>query len=352
MKAAAATPEIDRALVRSSENGDAMFHLTPDARERSAETGFAGNPLNRLSERRDDADHIAMLRADPTSRMVLIVRDTPVLARRGGELDALFTLEEAAAIGALRETALLGRTPERAIFAGLLGDAVAASDGGEGAGFLQSRVLTISGRQDLAPTDMRSIATQALVPAPIVAVLAQAKSLMSWHARHQFCANCGEPAKSASAGWRRECKACGASHFPRTDPVVIMLATDREQCLLGRQSRFPKGMYSALAGFLEPGETVEDAVRREIREEAGIEVGRVAYVASQPWPFPASLMIGCLAQANTRDVVLDGAELEDARWFDRDELRAMFAATHPGGLSAPHPVAIAHHLLKAWLEME
>jgi NAD+ diphosphatase len=199
---------------------------------------------------------------------------------------------------------------------------------------------------------MRSIATQALLPRPIVGVLAQAKSLMSWHARHQFCANCGQPTHLAAAGWRRECTACGAAHFPRTDPVVIMLASAGERCLLGRQARFPKGMYSALAGFLEPGETVEDAVRREIREEAGIEIGGVSYVASQPWPFPASLMIGCFALAKTRDVVLDGAELEDARWFDRDELRAMFAGTHPGGLTAPNPIAIAHHLLKAWLETD
>ena len=327
-----------------------MPRLSSDARERSAETGFAGNPLDRLSERRDDAEHVAMLRADPTSRVALIARDTPVLARKGGEFDALFTFGEAAAIGAIRETALLGRTRERAIFAALLEDAVLASDGGEGAGFLQSRTLVIPGREDLAPTDMRSIATQALLPRPIVGVLAQAKSLMSWHARHRFCANCGQLTHLAAAGWRRECGACGASHFPRTDPVVIMLASHGEQCLMGRQARFPKGMYSALAGFLEPGETVEDAVRREIREEAGIEVGGVAYVASQPWPFPTSLMIGCVAQAKTREIVLDGAELEDARWFDRDELRAMFAGIHPSGLLAPHPVAIAHHLLKAWLE--
>lgn len=329
-----------------------MPDMSLGVRERSAETGFAGNPLDRLSERREDAAHLAMLRADPSTRVVLIVRDIPVLARRGDEFDALFTFEEAAAIGPMRETALLGRAPERAIFAALLEEDVVASDGGEGAGFLQPRTLAISGRKDLALTDMRSIATQGLLPRPMTAILAQAKSLMHWHARHRFCANCGGLTKTAAAGWRRECEACGAAHFPRTDPVVIMLATAGEQCLLGRQARFPKGMYSALAGFLEPGETVEDAVRREVREEAGISVGHVTYVASQPWPFPASLMIGCLAEAKSREIMLDGAELEDARWFARSELRAMFAGDHTDGLFAPQPVAIAHHLMKAWLEID
>lgn len=327
-----------------------MSRLSSETSEHSFEVGFAGNPLDRLSERRDDADYVAKLRREPTSRVALILRDTPILARKGTTFDALFTFKEASAIGPFQEVALLGRTAERAIFAVLLADEAAASDGGEGAGFLQARTLAISNRADLAPSDMRSIAVQGLVPRPIAGVLAQAKSLMYWHARHRFCAHCGHRTIAAAAGWRRECASCGAGHFPRTDPVVIMLATDGEQCLLGRQPRFPKGMYSALAGFLEPGETVEEAVRREVREEAGLDVGYVTYVASQPWPFPASLMIGCLATATTRTISIDGAELEDARWFERDEVQTMMAGLHPGGLSAPHPIAIAHHLLKAWLE--
>jgi NAD+ diphosphatase len=129
-----------------------------------------------------------------------------------------------------------------------------------------------------------------------------------------------------------------------------MLALDGERCLMGRQRRFPKGMYSALAGFLEPGETIEEAVRREIREESGIECGRVRYVASQPWPFPSSLMIGCLALAETQDLKIDVHELEDARWFDRDEVRAMFEKRHPDGLAAPNRMAIAHHLVRYWLD--
>jgi NAD+ diphosphatase len=149
-------------------------------------------------------------------------------------------------------------------------------------------------------------------------------------------------------GYRRDCPACGAEHFPRTDPVVIMLAIDGERCLLGRQARFAPAMYSCLAGFVEPGETIEDAVRRETAEEAGIAVGRVRYHASQPWPFPSSLMIGCHAEAISRDIVRDEAELEACRWFGRAEVQAMLAGLHPDGLKCPPDIAIAHHLIKAW----
>jgi NAD+ diphosphatase len=137
-------------------------------------------------------------------------------------------------------------------------------------------------------------------------------------------------------------------HFPRTDPVVIMLAVDGDACLLGRQPRFPKGMYSALAGFVEPGETIEAAVRREIREEAAVICRAVQYFASQPWPFPASLMIGCFAEAESRSLEVDRVELEDARWFRRDETIALIERRHPDGLTAPTSMAIAHHLLKRW----
>jgi NAD+ diphosphatase len=179
---------------------------------------------------------------------------------------------------------------------------------------------------------------------------AQAKSLLGWHARHRFCANCGVPTEIVQAGWRRDCPACGMQHFPRTDPVVIMLVVHGDRCLLGRQPRFGKGMWSCLAGFVEPGETIEDAVRRETLEEAGVVCGRVTYFASQPWPFPMSLMIGCHAEALTAAITVDRTELEDARWFPRDEVAAMLMHRHPDGLTATHPYAIAHHIIRAWLE--
>jgi len=183
-----------------------------------------------------------------------------------------------------------------------------------------------------------------------VAILGQAKAVVDWHTRHSFCARCGAPTRVVAAGWRRECDACKAQHFPRTDPVVIMLAVDGDDCLMGRQRRFPQGMYSSLAGFVEPGETIEEAVRREIREESGVECGAVRYVASQPWPFPSSLMIGCMARATTRDIRIDAEELEDARWFNRAEVRSMFERRHSDGLWVPNPMAIAHHLIRVWLD--
>ena len=313
--------------------------------------GFAVNPLDRVSDRREDAAFLEALRGRDDARALLICRDTPVLKRRADGYDPLFLLGEVDAIGATRVGALLGLGPAGApVFATLLEDGAVElrADGGDG--FLDRRVMVAPGRADLALVDMRSIAVQGLLAPELIGMFGQAKALMHWHVRHGHCANCGAATRVAAAGWRRECDSCKAQHFPRTDPVVIMLAVDGDNCLLGRQARFPKAMYSCLAGFLEPGETIEDAVRREIFEEAGILCGDVAYLASQPWPFPASLMIGCLAQATTRALTIDAVELEDARWFSREEAASMLAGRHPGKLLAPHPMAIANHLLRAWVE--
>ena len=196
--------------------------------------------------------------------------------------------------------------------------------------------------------DLRSIAAE-LEPAE-AAILATAKGVLGWHATHPFCARCGQPSQPEDGGWRRRCTACRALHFPRTDPVVIMLVSRGERALLGRQSFWPEGLYSLLAGFMEPGETIEDAVRRETREETAVEVGRVRFVASQPWPFPASLMLGCEAEALSEAITID-AEIEDARWVARDEVAALLAGHHPR-LAAPRRDAIAAWLLRAWVEGE
>lgn len=198
--------------------------------------------------------------------------------------------------------------------------------------------------------DLRALAVEGSVAADELGLLATARSMLDWHARHGFCSNCGTPTVSEAGGFRRSCPQCGAHHFPRTDPVVIMLVRRGGRCLLGRGVHFKPGFYSCLAGFLEPGETIEAAVAREVHEETRVRVGAVAYHASQPWPFPASLMIGCIADGLDEAIVTDPAELADARWFDRAAVARMLEGTHPDELHAPPPMAIAHALMRAFVE--
>jgi NAD+ diphosphatase len=261
-----------------------------------------------------------------------------IVAKKGSPLSApLFTPTEAHAFGPAAET----------IFLGLLDGAPRF-----GHGLSLQSTEALKRRDDLLVTDLRSIAVQGLVAADDLPPIAEAKAILHWHARHRFCPNCGAATRLVCGGWRRDCPQCKAEHFPRTDPVVIMLATDGDRCLLGRSPRFLPTMWSCLAGFVEPGESIEDAVHRETREEAGITCGRVVYFASQPWPFPASLMIGCHAEALTHEIVVDREELEDARWFSKDEIGSMLTRKHPQGLTTPPPVAIAHHIIRAWVEDE
>ena len=200
-------------------------------------------------------------------------------------------------------------------------------------------------------------ATQPFAVMPLLAqmheadapLFAAAMSLARWHSRHRFCANCGQATEIVRGGWSRSCPACSAEHFPRVDPVVIMLAEYDGKLLLGRQSQWPEGRYSALAGFVEVGESVEAAVVREVKEEAGIDVSNVRYVASQPWPFPSSLMIACHAEASTADLKIDTTELEDARWFTRDEVQGAVDGAEDATFGAPPRTAIARTLLERWL---
>ena len=308
-----------------------FFNGMPE-REPSLLPGFSGNRIDRRSEHRGP-DSVPAALADPAARLYLFDGDR-VFARDG---EPLFTLPDAAALGARIEQAVL------------LGWADGAPRLAAGA------PEPVDEATGVTLADLRAVATMGTTTPENIGALAQARSLLYWHDRHGFCSNCGAPTAATNGGYRRDCPACGAEHFPRTDPVVIMLAILGEgpgaRVLLGRQRRFPQGMYSALAGFLEPGETVEAAVRRETLEESGIRIGRVRYYASQPWPFPSSLMIGCHAEAISETIVRDDAELEDCRWFDREEVTAMVARSHPDGLTAaPHPIAIAHWLLRAWVE--
>lgn len=178
--------------------------------------------------------------------------------------------------------------------------------------------------------------------------VATGRALTGWHATHRFCSNCGSPTKSESSGWVRKCPKCATQHFPRTDPVVIMAITFGDELLLGRSPGWPETMYSLLAGFIEPGETIESAVRREVLEESGVQVGRVGYIASQPWPFPMSLMFGCHGEASTREIVLDKFELADARWFGRAEVASILTGAH-GHITRPRKGAIAGAIIEAWV---
>lgn len=177
---------------------------------------------------------------------------------------------------------------------------------------------------------------------------ATGKAVLHWHRSHRFCAVCGSASELSMAGWQRTCPTCAAHHFPRTDPVVIMLVTHGNRALMGRSPGWPDGMYSCLAGFVEPGETIEAAVRREVWEESGIRVGPVRYLSSQPWPFPASLMLGCAAEALTDDITLDPNELEHALWISREEMVSVMAGAHPR-IKPARKGAIAHFLIQNWL---
>lgn len=299
--------------------------------DRSAANGFSGNRIDSRSEQRGE-NALTEARADPQARFALMRDDRAILKVRGERLDGLFTETEALALGALAETILLlgfdGNLPR-----------LAASIPEE---------AELPG--DVKAIDLRSLAQQDALAPYEVGIYAQARSLLHWHHRHGFCANCGAKTDMTLGGFRRDCPVCDAKHFPRTDPVVIMLVVDGDRCLLGRQERFVPGMYSCLAGFMEPGETIENAVRREVLEESGIVTGEVNYHSCQPWPFPSTLMIGCIAEARTTDIHMDDKELEDCRWFSRGETALMLSRTHPDGLTAPLPFAIAHHLVKAFVE--
>lgn len=299
---------------------------------------FTGNPLNRASEKRSDAAWVEARRRDPSSLILPMWRLQPFLvgpekndppAELGLFRPGLF--ESLAAPDAA--CVFLGLEGERALFALDISAASDPAETGPLAGFGHFR---------------EARAAAMALPMKDAAIMGQAKAMIDWHQRHGFCPNCGARTQLMDGGYRRLCSACGAEHFPRTDPVVIMLGVHGDACLVGRNKRFPGRFFSALAGFMEPGETIEEAVRRELMEEVNLKVGAVRYVATQPWPFPSSLMIGCLAEAETRDFKPDGEEIAEARWLDRDTARRLLNGETDPDIAIPPAIAIAHHLIKAW----
>jgi NAD+ diphosphatase len=288
---------------------------------------FAGHPLDRADPLRADAARLAEL-MHAEARLLRLEGLIP----RVGEERRL-------------QWGRLGDAPEGAdvVFLGLLeGEALFAA-------------VPTEGDPDPAYTRRETFAALGVLPADELALYGGARSLLDWHARHRFCANCGQPTVLAKGGWQRDCPSCGAQHFPRTDPVVIMIVEavwpEGPRILLGRNARFPGRSYSALAGFIEPGETIEEAVKREVLEEVGLYAHDVSYITSQPWPFPSQLMIACHCYSATDELTIDRNELEDARWFTRAEVAEAFEKG-PDSTSfvPPFPLAVAHHMLRWWLE--
>jgi NAD+ diphosphatase len=293
---------------------------------------FCGTPLDRLSEKRPDAAWIAEKWREGR---VLPLWNLQVLTRGEAVFGAAFIPP---ALGSELATdgvcVFLGMDGGTALFALDVSGAENADEAlKEYGAFRELRGASpFLRRKDLA-------------------ILSQAKALIDWHQRHGFCARCGAATVSGDAGHKRVCTGCGTEHFPRTDPAVIMLATYGEECLLARNVNWSADFYSALAGFVEPGESIEEAVRRELFEEAGVVAGAVRYYASQPWPFPASLMIGCYAECESKELTLDPAEIADALWFDKKTALALLNGEIEGR-RGPMKVAIAHYLIKEWANSE
>ncbi|SFF74774.1 NAD+ diphosphatase [Novosphingobium sp. CF614] len=289
---------------------------------------FAGSHIDRADQ----------VRNDPAALKALMTWRARLLRMNG--LDPVLTPEGTLDWGSLADAAL----DSELVFLGL--------DGDRGC-FAEVRASYPLAGPQAGPGSWSALSA---LEAGELASYGGARSLVAWHSRHRFCAVCGSPTGLAKGGWQRTCSSgtCGAEHFPRVDPVTIMLVEHEGRILLGRQPRFPEGRFSALAGFLEPGETIEEAVAREVFEEAGVRVRDVTYVASQPWPFPSSLMIGCHAFADDPAITIDKTELDDARWFSREDIVDALEAVARGEMGrafgAPPKTAIAHILLRWWVE--
>ena len=296
---------------------------------------FSGNPLDRAGDRRADPRWIAEQREHPDA-VALVLWRGEVLVEPGPEGERLAWLRlDMAEDAAGRE----------GLFQGLWRDAPVFAVEFTGAADPTAGPLQGLGRFQ----EMRGAG--ALLPAAEAAMAATAKSLLDWHEHHGLCSACGQATEVADGGWKRVCPACAVQHFPRVNPVTIMLPVFGDRCLVGRQAAWPAGRMSALAGFLEPGESIEEGCARELMEEAGLTAVRVAYHSSQPWPFPSSLMIGLIAEVEDDDATPDQTELEAVRWLTRDELRRVLASDEGwDGVKPPPPLAIARTLMQAWAD--
>lgn len=311
---------------------------------RIAETvTFGGATLDRAAELRTDEGALAALLS--TGRILPVWRGKPLIA--GDDRLGWVAAGSPVLSAATAAPVFLGRDGATGFFAQDISGWQPEGGAAEvGTFFDPTRQTHPALPEDWSFAELRGVMT--LLDRNEAELAATARAILGWHATHGFCATCGQPSQVARGGWQRGCASCGAQHFPRTDPVVIMLVTRGNALLVGRNAAWPEGMYSLLAGFIEPGETMEAAVRREVFEETGIRVGPVRYLASQPWPFPASLMFGCAGEALTGEIRLDPEELEDALWVTREEMVAALAGRHPR-IKPARKGAIAHFLIENWL---
>lgn len=305
---------------------------------------FGGSGLDRAAHERKDTQ---TLWRDPTARIIVMWRGKPMVAKDHTKLVTV-EVEHAIVTDASADHVYLGRNAGAPVFAiDISAWEPDAHDDSTMDTFLDPTEQMHPSMDGMAVfAELRAIMTH-LSPRD-AELAATARAIFGWHASHRFCSTCGHLSDFAMGGWQRDCPACARSHFPRTDPVVIMLITRDDRVLVGRSPGWPEGMYSLLAGFVEPGETLEAAVRREVKEESGITVGRVSYLASQPWPFPASLMFGCRGEALDDEISVDADELEDAMWVSRADMHIVFAGQHPV-MKPAREGAIAHFLLDNWL---
>ena len=309
---------------------------------------FGGSGLDRAAELRGDQAKMDAAKSDPSSRSIAFWRGKPLVRGEGDKQLLLLPLDHPVFAYSAEAPIFLGQDETGFLFAQ---DVSAWEPEGQetpGEAFVDLTEQWYPGfPDDHAFSELRAIMTR--LSARDAELCATTRSLLSWHESHRFCSKCGAESQIDDSGWRRRCNTCSALHFPRTDPVVIMLVTHGNAVLVGRSPGWPDGMYSLLAGFLEPGETPEAAVRREVFEEAGVRVGEVKYLGSQPWAFPSSLMLGFQADALGTDITLDPVELEDAVWLTREEVMLIFSGEHPS-IRRPRKGAIAHFILKNWLE--
>lgn len=309
---------------------------------------FGGSTLDRAGELRNNPDALAAAAADPLARTIVLWRGKPLISPERPSGLIRLPMDHAVLEDAVMAPILLGREDGAPIFAADISNWTPTSLDESSLGAF------------LDPTEQRHPALpEWMIFAELRRVMtwlgprdaelaASGKAILGWHQTHRFCACCGTATEQAQGGWQRRCPDCKAAHFPRTDPVVIMLITKGNSVLMGRSPGWPQGMYSLLAGFIEPGETLEAAVRREVFEESGVQVGEVGYLASQPWPFPSSLMFGCWGHATSSAINIDPVEIEDARWISREEMMEISSGHHPE-VKPARKGAIAHFLIERWL---